>query len=187
MYTFIIKNANKAFLFDRKCVKLQPFLVMNEASVMQRIGFVGLGAMGSVMAPLPTRAGFSVIGFDSAAQRLEITDVEHALTLADLTTCDSVITMLPDGTEVTAVATKLANAGFRGLIIDMSSSHPADTTRLGKVLAAQGIRLIDAPVSGGVKKQRVARSWLWQAERRMISPRPAHCLFVLAQCNMLAH
>ena len=122
---------------------------------MQRIGFVGLGAMGSVMAPLPTRAGFSVIGFDSAAQRLEKADVQHALTLADLTACDSVITMLPDGTEVTAVATKLANAGFRGLIIDMSSSHPADTTRLGKVLAAQGIRLIDAPVSGGVKKAKV--------------------------------
>ena len=34
----------------------------------------------------------------------------------------------------------------------MSSSHPADTTRLGKILAVQGIRLIDAPVSGGVKK-----------------------------------
>ena len=34
----------------------------------------------------------------------------------------------------------------------MSSSHPEDTTRLGEILAAQGIRLIDAPVSGGVKK-----------------------------------
>ena len=37
---------------------------------MQQIGFVGLGAMGSVMAPLPARAGFSVIGFDTAPKRI---------------------------------------------------------------------------------------------------------------------
>ena len=119
---------------------------------MQQIGFVGLGAMGSVMAPLPTHAGFSVIGFDKALQRSNIANVDDAFTLADLAACDSVITMLPDGTEVRAVATKLAKNGFRGLIIDMSSSHPEDTARLGKILATQGIRLIDAPVSGGVKK-----------------------------------
>ena len=119
---------------------------------MHRIGFVGLGAMGSVMAPLPTRAGFSVVGFDTAPQRSEIADVDHVLKLDELAACDSVITMLPDGAEVTAVASILANAGFRGIFIDMSSSHPEDTTRLGEILAAQGIRLIDAPVSGGVKK-----------------------------------
>ena len=119
---------------------------------MQQIGFVGLGAMGSVMAPLPARTGFSVIGFDTAAQRPDLADVANASSLADLAACDMVITMLPDGAVVTAVATALAEAGFRGLIIDMSSSHPDDTIKLGTTLAAQGIRLIDAPVSGGVKK-----------------------------------
>ncbi len=119
---------------------------------MQQIGFVGLGAMGSVMAPLPRRAGFSVVGFDTAPKRSDVADVDHAITLADLVACDTVITMLPNGAEVTAVATKLAKAGFRGLMIDMSSSHPGDTTRLGEILKTQGIRLIDAPVSGGVKK-----------------------------------
>lgn len=125
---------------------------MSEAAVMQQIGFVGLGAMGSVMAPLPARAGFSVIGFDTAAQRPDLADVASASSLADLAACDMVITMLPDGAVVTAVATALAEAGFRGLIIDMSSSHPDDTIKLGTTLVAQGIRLIDAPVSGGVKK-----------------------------------
>ena len=125
---------------------------MSEAAVMQQIGFVGLGAMGSVMAPLPARAGFSVIGFDTAVQRPDLADVASASSLADLAACDMVITMLPDGAVVTAVATALAEAGFRGLIIDMSSSHPEDTIKLGTTLAAQGIRLIDAPVSGGVKK-----------------------------------
>ena len=119
---------------------------------MQQIGFVGLGAMGSVMAPLPARAGFSVIGFDTAVQRPDLADVASASSLADLAACDMVITMLPDGAVVTAVATALAEAGFRGLIIDMSSSHPEDTIKLGTTLAVQGIRLIDAPVSGGRKK-----------------------------------
>ena len=119
---------------------------------MQQIGFVGLGAMGSVMAPLPAGAGFSVIGFDTAPQRPDLADVTNASSLTAMVACDTIITMLPDGAVVAAVATALAEAGFRGLIIDMSSSHPDDTIRLGATLAAQGIRLIDAPVSGGVKK-----------------------------------
>ena len=119
---------------------------------MQHVGIVGLGAMGSVMAPLPARAGFSIIGFDAAPQKPDLADVTNASSLTDMVACDTIITMLPDGAVVTAVATALAKAGFQGLIIDMSSSHPDDTIRLSSTLATQGIRLIDAPVSGGVKK-----------------------------------
>ena len=119
---------------------------------MQQIGFVGLGTMGSVMAPLPVAAGFSVLAFDTASQLPDLPDITMAAALTDLATCDAIITMLPDGTVVTAVTTQLAAAGFHGLIIDMSSSHPDSTIQLGTELAAYGIRLIDAPVSGGVKK-----------------------------------
>ena len=119
---------------------------------MQKIGFVGLGAMGSVMAPLTASAGFSVIGFDTSPKRPDLANVITANSLTDMVECDKIITMLPDGAVVAAVATALAKAGFRGLIIDMSSSHPDDTIRLGTALASQKIRLIDAPVSGGVKK-----------------------------------
>ena len=106
---------------------------------MQQIGFVGLGAMGSVMAPLPAGAGFSVIGFDTAPQRPDLADVTNALSLTDMVACETIITMLPDGAAVSAVAIALAKAGFRGLIIDMSSSHPDDTISLGATLAAQGV------------------------------------------------
>ena len=119
---------------------------------MQQIGFVGLGAMGSVMAPRPARAGFSMIGFDTDPHRPELANVKNASSLTDLAACDTIITMLPDGAVVAAVATALAEAGFCGLIIDMSSSHPDDTISLCTKLVALGIRLIDAPVSGGVKK-----------------------------------
>jgi 3-hydroxyisobutyrate dehydrogenase len=119
---------------------------------MQQIGFVGLGAMGSVMAPLLVAAGFSVIAFDTASQLPDLPDITMAAGLTDLATCDAIITMLPDSTVVTAVTKQVAAAGFRGLIIDMSSSHPDSTIQLGSELAAHGIHLIDAPVSGGVKK-----------------------------------
>jgi len=119
---------------------------------MQQVGFVGLGAMGSVMAPLPAKAGFSVIGFDTAAELPDMPGVKQAAVLTDLCACEIVITMLPDGKVVRQVAEALVTGGFEGLIIDMSSSHPDSTKDLGKTLKANGIRLIDAPVSGGVKK-----------------------------------
>ena len=120
--------------------------------MLQQIGFVGLGAMGSRMAQRPARTGFSVIGFDVAPKSPDLAEIAMASSLTDMVACESVITMLPDGAVVATVAIELAKAGFRGLIIDMSSSHPGDTLRLGAKLAVRGIRLIDAPVSGGVKK-----------------------------------
>ena len=119
---------------------------------MRSVGFVGLGAMGSVMAPLPLKAGYSVIGFDLATTLGENSGVCSASQLEDLVSCDAVILMLPDGTTVANVATSLANAGFGGLVIDMSSSHPKGTIALAEQLGKKSIRLIDAPVSGGQKK-----------------------------------
>ena len=87
--------------------------------------------------------------------------------------CETIITMLPDGAAVTNVANELAKAGFCGLIIDMSSSHPDDTKRLGATLAARGIRLIDAPVSGGVKKAATGTLTILVAAPQMILPQPA--------------
>ena len=122
---------------------------------MQQIGFVGLGAMGSLMAPLVARAGFTVMGFDIAQRQPGARDIAAATSLADMVGCDTIITMLPDGSVVKAVASELAEFGFRGMLIDMSSSHPDGTIKLGKTLAEWGIGLIDAPVSGGVKKAAV--------------------------------
>jgi 3-hydroxyisobutyrate dehydrogenase len=120
--------------------------------MIKSVGFVGLGAMGSVMAPLPVQAGFSVVGFDPATTPNENSGVRSSSRLEDLVSCDAVIFMLPNGKTVAKVATSLANAGFRGLAIDMSSSHPQGTIALAEQLVKKSIRLIDAPVSGGQKK-----------------------------------
>ena len=108
--------------------------------------------MGSVMAPLPLKASFSVIGFDPAVTLSENSGVRPASRLEELISCDAVVLMLPDGTIVANVAKALASAGFSGLLIDMSSSHPSGTIALADQLSKKSIRLIDAPVSGGQKR-----------------------------------
>ena len=122
--------------------------------------FVGLGQMGLPMAKRCIAAGFKVRGADPSGP------ARDALAAAGGEVCAGgreaaknasiLITMLPDSRIVReavlgeqGVADVLAK---NALIIDMSSSVPVDTQSLGKDLAARGIALIDAPVSGGVKR-----------------------------------
>src|SRR5262249_39070699 len=70
--------------------------------------------------------------------------------------CRVVITMLPDGKVVREVLLG-ANGVVGGLakgsvLVDMSSASPGGTRELAAELAARGFPLVDAPVSGGVKK-----------------------------------
>ena len=68
---------------------------------------------------------------------------------------DAVITMLPAGTDVNGCALDadgLAEGFSEGdILIDMSSSQPWMTVELATDLAKRGIRMIDAPVSGGTR------------------------------------
>lgn len=127
----------------------------------QRIGFIGVGTMGSRMVPHLTGAGFHVHVFDidtAAANALArahngITVEPSASAVAGL--CDHVITMLPAGADVreAAFGDDGLVEGFdgSGTLIDMSSSEPWLTTVLAADLAERGIALVDAPVSGGIK------------------------------------
>lgn len=67
-----------------------------------------------------------------------------------------VITILPDGKAVQAAlldgGAPVGKAATGAIVIEMSSSSPVDTEKLGTELAARGLKLIDAPVSGGVKR-----------------------------------
>ncbi|MBN9426614.1 MAG: NAD(P)-dependent oxidoreductase [Burkholderiales bacterium] len=125
------------------------------------VGLVGLGAMGWPMAARLHGAGFIVHGYDvrpGLAQRMaDEVGGRAAATLAALgQACDVVITMLPNSAIVEQVLFGdggLAPAMRRGgLLIEMSSGVPAQTVALGARLAERGLRIIDAPVSGGVKR-----------------------------------
>jgi len=132
----------------------------------ERVGIVGLGKMGAPMARNLKRAGFRVALNDvdaniarSLASEIEAEAYERLPELAQA--CRVVITMVPDGRIVREVALGRAGAPESGLaagfakgsiLIDMSSSAPTGTQQLGAELAARGIDMIDAPVSGGVRR-----------------------------------
>lgn len=132
----------------------------------QRVGFVGLGKMGSPMATRLVRAGFPVVPFDADRESLRHFVEQHgsdgATALADVPRdCEVVITMLPNGDIVRRVVLgepegagdRLLGSMRRGaVLIDMSSSSPTGTQALGRSLADHGIDMLDAPVSGGVPR-----------------------------------
>jgi 3-hydroxyisobutyrate dehydrogenase len=129
-----------------------------------RVGFVGIGNMGAPMVRCLVKAGYGVVAFDTDPTRAtalarESDSVTAAASLAHVAASDVVITMLPDSAIVRTVVlgadgkTGIAAALARGsVVVDMSSSYAPHTISLGDVLAAQGIALVDAPVSGGVGK-----------------------------------
>ncbi len=132
----------------------------------ERIGLVGVGNMGAPMARCLVKAEHPVMLYDTRPEvtgslAAESNMVSVASDLERLgAECRTIITMLPDSGVVRA-ATFGGSGGGKGfaskqakggVVIDMSSSYPIDTQKLGEELAVQGIALVDAPVSGGVPK-----------------------------------
>jgi 3-hydroxyisobutyrate dehydrogenase len=127
----------------------------------QRIGFIGLGSMGRPMAARLRGAGFALTVFDARSDVVRDFVRDGGAAAASLTEvargCDVVITMLPDGDTVRHVVLHDDNSLLAAMppgcvLIDMSSSSPTGTQSLGHILAARGIDMIDAPVSGGVPR-----------------------------------
>jgi len=118
---------------------------------MKEIGFVGLGAMGSAMAPLLSKADFNVYGYDIRKFDNNI-EINLVTSIKELSDKEVIIFMLPDGKIVNKVVKELINFGTKSIMIDMSSSDPNDTLKLGNELNKQNIEFIDAPVSGGVAR-----------------------------------
>jgi 3-hydroxyisobutyrate dehydrogenase len=129
------------------------------------IGFVGIGNMGGPMVRCLAKAGFHICIYDvntkvTSAFGTQTGTVSIAPDLPSLgAACEVVITMLPNSKIVRAavIGSKtspgLASTLSQGsIVIDMSSSYPLDTQKLGADLAKSGIALLDAPVSGGVPK-----------------------------------
>lgn len=124
---------------------------------MERIGFVGLGTMGSAMAANVRRAGFEVTAWNRTPGRapdLPALGVVGAATPAHVArAADIVVVCVSDTPDVEAVlfgpdgiARGLA-AG--GLVIDCSTISPGATVAFAARLAEAGIAFVDAPVSGG--------------------------------------
>ncbi|MCL6283071.1 3-hydroxyisobutyrate dehydrogenase [Ruegeria sp. 2012CJ41-6] len=115
-----------------------------------RIGFIGLGNMGAPMAANLAGAGHDLHGFDTAAVAVAgVTMVESATAAA--TGADVVITMLPNGAILRAVAAEVLPVMEPGATLVDCSTVDVDSARDVADQATQtGLLFVDAPVSGGV-------------------------------------
>ena len=114
-----------------------------------KTGFIGLGKMGSVMAPRLADQATQLRGFDPNWHLPADSSVQPAPSIAALADCEIIFTMVPDGSVVVEIIEILLDAGTDALLVDMSSCHPDTSGQLASLLAKTGQRVLDAPVSGG--------------------------------------
>ncbi len=112
------------------------------------IAFIGLGNMGAPMAANLIKAGHSVTGFDTAARPDGVTMAASAAEAAR--GVDVVITMLPNGAILRAVADQVIPAMQPGAVLCDCSTVDVDSAKaVAAQAAAAGLGALDAPVSGG--------------------------------------
>jgi 3-hydroxyisobutyrate dehydrogenase-like beta-hydroxyacid dehydrogenase len=125
------------------------------------VGLVGLGLMGSAMAPRLTAAGGTVVGCDIDEARR----VEHLSRGGEIAAspkqvaarCDVVVLSLPTSEvarEVCLGPGSIVEAERPVLVIDTTTPRPSDTVAIGNGLAEHGIRYVDATLSGNADMAR---------------------------------
>jgi 2-hydroxy-3-oxopropionate reductase len=125
----------------------------------QVIGFIGLGIMGRPMARNLIKAGYSLVVHSRSrgpVDEIVKTGATAAGSPKDVAAqCDVLITMLPNSPDVEQVAlgpNGIIEGARKGLLFaDMSTISPIVSQKVGQALAAKGVAMLDAPVSGGEK------------------------------------
>ena len=125
-----------------------------------KIGFIGLGIMGKPMAKNLLKAGHELVVFDVNKENVDTVCASGAK--AGTSAADAaaqvplVITMLPNSPHVKTVVLGengvLQSAKPGTILVDMSSIAPLASQEIEKACAATGLKMIDAPVSGGEPK-----------------------------------
>ena len=126
-----------------------------------RVGFIGLGIMGSRMAANLARAGFDLVVWNRTTSKARDWAAEHGAQVAESPAdvgarSDFVITMIVDGDQVESVLLGdqgVAESAHDGLLcIDMSTIGPRAAQHIAGRLAENGIEFMDAPVTGSSPK-----------------------------------
>ena len=125
-----------------------------------KLGFIGLGIMGKPMAENLLKAGHELVVSDIVTKNGE--DVVQAGAVAANSgkevaqQCKIVITMLPNSPHVKAAVMGdngiLEGAVEGSIIVDMSSIAPLASQEICKACQEKGVKMLDAPVSGGEPK-----------------------------------
>ena len=122
-----------------------------------KIGFIGLGIMGKPMSKNLLKAGYELVVYDLVKEpvgELVAAGAKGANSIAEVAAASEVIiTMLPNSPEVKEVILGpdgvITTARPGTIVIDMSSIAPLVSREVAAKLAAKGVRMLDAPVSGG--------------------------------------
>lgn len=114
-----------------------------------KIGFIGLGNMGAPMAANLAKAGHAVMGFDVSG--VAVDGVDRAASGAEAARgADVVLTMLPNGAILRAVADEILPAMQPGAVfLDCSTVDVESARAVADQALAVGVLPLDAPVSGG--------------------------------------
>ncbi|MDR7344547.1 2-hydroxy-3-oxopropionate reductase [Pantoea alhagi] len=125
-----------------------------------KVGFIGLGIMGKPMSKNLVKAGYSLVVRDfseqNEAELIELGAATAKTPKAVAEQCDVIVTMLPNSPHVKEVALGengiIEGAKPGTVLIDMSSIAPLASREIHDALAEKGIKMLDAPVSGGEPK-----------------------------------
>jgi 2-hydroxy-3-oxopropionate reductase len=123
----------------------------------ERVGFIGLGIMGSGMTHNLLRASVDLTVYNRSPERMQPLANAGAATAASpaelAAAVDVVFLCVSDTPDVEQVLLGddgvLRGAKSGSLVVDMSTISPAATRQLAARLAEEGVAMIDAPVSGG--------------------------------------
>jgi len=122
-----------------------------------KIGFIGLGSMGTRMARCLLKAGYEVVGFNRTKEKEEAFAKEGGLRVSSLEelgeTCETVVACLPNDSVVRDMLRGLLNGKNPRLkyFIDCSTIDVTAAEEIGAEMRAKGIFYFDSPVSGGPK------------------------------------
>ena len=123
-----------------------------------QLGFIGVGNIGTPMCHHLLQAGHTVLVYDvnasNLARMVNLGAQQAESPRAVAQACDIVFSSLPGPREVEQVALGkdgIIDAARPGLLyVDLSTNFPVMARRVCAALAAQGVTMLDAPVSGGV-------------------------------------
>ncbi len=124
-----------------------------------KIGFIGLGIMGKPMSKNLLKAGYELMVSDlhqENVKEVEAAGAKAATNREIAEICDVIITMLPNSPHVKSVM--LGEEGMAAfmregqIFVDMSSINPTASQEISAQLSKKGIKMLDAPVSGGEPK-----------------------------------